>query len=223
MPSHDSRPTIRIWIVDDSQAFRKEIVAVLESEPDIQVTGSFGSFESLEAHVIREGAASMANVILMDIHMPGKDGIEATEWLTERFTEAHVVMLTRNQDSERTFHALCAGALGYVTKDLSIDELLRSVRDAAAGSLYLPPQMARRVRKHFTMGPVRSTVRLTAREQETLEWLCKGLSQKLIAVQLGISEDTVSNHIRGIYRKLRVKSATAAVARAYEEGLVGRR
>jgi DNA-binding NarL/FixJ family response regulator len=218
---------IRVAIADDDASYRAAIAELLSLEPPFEVVGLFASAHELLDRVTPVGTSPW-DLVLMDIEMPGIDGIEATETLKTRFPELQVVMLTSFEEPDRIVRAIQAGAEGYLVKRADAREVLEEIRAVVAGGSPLTPSVARSVLARIRDGvsgragspqaPQASS--LSEREAEVLRALVAGLGYKEIAFDLHISVDTVRTHIRNIYRKLSVHSAPAAVARAIHERIV---
>ena len=219
--------SVRVAIADDDAPYRAAIAELLTLEPGFAVVGSFASAAEIVTAAGPGGPAPW-DLILMDIEMPGIDGIAATASLKARFPEMQVVMLTSFEEPERIVRAIVAGADGYLVKRSDAREVLEEVRAVVAGGSPLTPSVARSilatVRGAGSPPPAAGTAgggyELSERESDVLRALVSGMGYKEIAYELGISVDTVRSHIRKIYRKLRVHSASEAVARAIREGIV---
>lgn len=155
------------------------------------------------------------DVVLMDIDLPGRDGIQAVRGLHREFPNVDVLMLTVFDDDDRVYRALCAGASGYLLKQTTPDHILEAIQAVYAGGAPMTPSIARKVIQTFPsrIGHSADLDQLTARESQVLQFLAKGLSYKLVASELGISVETVRTHIKRIYEKLHVHSVTEAVAK----------
>lgn len=214
---------IRVLLVDDQKLMRQGLRVLLELEPDLEVAGEAeDGQEALEAYARLE-----PDVVLMDIRMPGMDGVEATWRLRERWPEARVVILTTFDDDEYIFEGLRAGALGYLLKDVSGEELAEAVRTVAEGGALIEPSVARKVVAEFARlaPPARPPEEglpepLTEREREVVELLASGLTNREIAARLHLAEGTVKNYVSSILQKLGVRDRTQAAVRARELGLV---
>jgi DNA-binding NarL/FixJ family response regulator len=192
---------IRVLIADDHPLARAGLQQLLGSVEDIAVVGAAaGGEEALRLAVERE-----PDVILMDLEMPDKDGIEATRELRTRRPAAAVVVLTSFSDRERILAALDAGAIGYLLKDADPDELAGAIRAATRGDAPLHPRAARELLDRNRGGP-----QLTEREQEVLALVAEGLPNKLIARRLAISERTVKGHLTHIFERIGVNDRTQA-------------
>ena len=194
--------------MDDSPLFRQGLVSLLASRRDMQVVGEAGDgFEALEK--TRE---TVPDVVLMDIIMPGCDGLEATRMIKQEMPHVQIVMLTVSESEENLFEAIKLGARGYLLKDVGAEELLRVLRGLSRGETYVAPGIAARILQEFAR-PSRTTEALSGREQEVLKLVTEGLSNKEIAQSLGISPSTVKNHLRNIMEKLHVRNRVEAAIR----------
>ena len=203
---------IRILIVDDHPVVRDGIRGMFTGDDDFEVIGEAGD----GAEAIAKAAALRPDVVLMDLRMPGTDGVAATEAIVKQGT-ARVLVLTTYDTETHVLPAIEAGATGYLLKDTPRDELIRGVRAAAAGESVLSPPVAQQL-----MGAVRTPQRetLTDREVEILTQVAKGSTNKEIASLLFISEATVKTHLVHIYDKLDVPDRASAVAAGYERGIL---
>jgi len=195
---------IRVMIVDDHPIVRRGLSQVFDSAEGIELVGAFaGAREAMEAL-----AEEVPDVILMDVSMPGMDGVTATREVLRRRPATRVVMLTSYAEDATVLSALDAGASGYLLKDAEAEEVVRGVRAAARGEAPLAPRVARvllGVRR-----PPHAVEPLTAREGEILALVADGLANKQIARRLGISEKTVKAHLSSVFQRLGVASRTEA-------------
>ncbi len=215
---------IRLMIVDDQKLMRQGLRTLLELEPDLQVIAEaedgLAALEQYELH--------QPDVVLMDIRMPRLDGVEATRRLLARWPKGRVIILTTFDDDQSVFDGLRAGALGYLLKDVSGNELAEAIRTVAAGGALIEPSVARKVLAEFTrLAPAgggtpseRLPEPLSERELEVLRLLAQGASNKQIASQLFLAEGTVKNYISSILDKLGVDDRTQAALRARELGVL---
>ena len=214
---------IRILLVDDQRLMREGLRILLELEPDLEIVGEAGNGQAgLDAY-----AELQPDVVLMDVRMPGMDGVEATWRLRERWPEARVVILTTFDDDEYVFEGLRAGALGYLLKDVSGHDLAEAVRTVAAGGALIEPSVARKVVAEFARmaPPARDADAglaepLSERELEILRLLAQGLTNREIAERLSLAEGTVKNYVTNILDKLGARDRTQAALRARELGLL---
>jgi len=218
---------VRVAIVDDDAPYRGAIADLLTLESSFQVVASFGEARPLLVAADKTPPPSW-DLVLMDIEMPGLDGISAARELKARLPEALVVMLTAFEEPDRIVRAILAGADGYLVKRSDAREVLEEIRAVVAGGSPMTPSVARSVLATVRAGmPLPADAPdglarygLSEREADVLRALVSGKGYKEIAYDLHISVDTVRSHIRKVYRKLQVHSAPEAVARAIRERLV---
>lgn len=211
----------RLLLVDDHAVVRSGLRMLLETEDDVEIIGEAGT----ASEALATTAERRPDVILMDIGLPDKSGIEATREIKAQFPEVAIVALTIHEDEEYFFKMLEAGASGYVPKRAAPEELLRAIRAAAHGEVYLYPSMAKLlVRDYLISEPAekgRSTGKdLTHREQEVLTHLAEGESNEEIAKALVISPKTVARHRENIMRKLNLHSRAELVRYAIRKGII---
>jgi DNA-binding NarL/FixJ family response regulator len=214
---------IRILLVDDQRLMREGLRILLELEPDLEIAGEAENGEAALAAY----AELQPDVVLMDVRMPGMDGVEATWRLHERWPKACVIILTTFDDDEYVFEGLRAGALGYLLKDVSGHDLAQAVRTVAAGGALIQPSVARKVVAEFARvaPPARDADAglaepLSEREVEILDLLAGGLTNREIATRLSLAEGTVKNYVTNVLGKLGVRDRTQAAIRARELGLI---
>jgi DNA-binding NarL/FixJ family response regulator len=211
---------IRILLVDDQTLLRRGLVGLLNRNPDMVVAG-----EAENGEMALELAERLdPDVILMDVRMPGKDGIEATRKIRELAPDCRVLVLTMFDDDATVFTAMQAGAQGYLLKDAEQDDIVRAVHGVVAGEAIFGPGVAARVLAYFSDPPRVVAAEypfpeLTDRERVVLEQLAQGRRNADIAAQLYLSPKTVSNHLTVIFAKLQVAGRGEAIVRAREGGL----
>jgi DNA-binding NarL/FixJ family response regulator len=192
---------------------------LLGSEPDTEVVGE----ASTGKEVVERAAEIRPDAILMDIQMPGINGIEATRRIIEANQQIGVVILTMYEDDDSVFSAMCAGARGYVLKGAHPSQILKVLRAVARGEAYFGPEIARRLMNFFSSAkpasPVEAFPELTSREVEILDLIAQGHSNAKIAARLFVSPNTVRNHISHIFAKLQVADRAHAIVRARKAGL----
>ena len=207
----------RIIIFDDNQERLNSVCMLLNLSADFACTGTFSNANNLVADI----GDSKPDLVLMDIDMPGMNGIEATRLVRKHFGELPVLIQTNFEDDERIFESLRAGANGYLLKKTSPERFLESLQEALDGGAPMTGSIAAKVLRFFSAETqAQKDYHLTEREKHILGFLVKGYSYKLIAAECGITYNTVNNHIRNIYDKLYVNSATEAVSLAIKERLV---
>lgn len=207
---------IRVTIFDDNRSLRETLALVFDATDDLIVAGTYG--DALDA--VRCVQHDQPDVILMDIDMPGRTGIEAVRLIREQTTGPRILMLTVFEDVERIFAAVSAGAVGYLLKKTPADKIIDAIRDVMEGGAAMTPSIALKVLAAF-QAPVNAgnQYALTDKEREVLHRLVEGDSYKLIAYHCQISMGTVRTHIVNIYDKLHVNSKSEAVAKALKTGM----
>lgn len=206
---------IRVLIADDHTVVRKGIRALLETEPGIEVVGEAADGED----ALHRALALKPDVVLMDLVMPKMDGVQATRAIIERRPGVKILVLTSSAEDKRNLSAIEAGALGYLLKDSSPQDLVRAIREVHRGESALHPKVAQRLVSQLREPEEPAREELTERERKVLELIAKGLSNREIARELSISEPTVRTHVSNILRKLHLKSRTQAALYALKEGL----
>jgi two-component system, NarL family, response regulator LiaR len=217
----ESMEPITVMIVDDHEMVRRGACSYLEAQEDISVVAQASSGEE----AIRLAQEFVPNVVLMDLVMPGMDGVEATRKVKNVSPRTQIIILTSFHQDEYIFPALQAGAISFLLKDVKATELLEAIRRAARGEATLHPRIAARVIKTFrSLDPEEATpfTMLTERELEVLKLIAKGSSNEKIAEQLVISVGTVKGHVSNILSKLHLVDRTQAAAYAWQEGIVRR-
>jgi NarL family two-component system response regulator LiaR len=210
--------SIRVLIADDHAVVRQGLRTFLELQDDIEVVQDVADGEAAVAAAERQAP----DVVLMDLVMPGVDGVEAIRRIREQRPQARVLVLSSFLDDERLFPAVRAGAAGYLLKDVEPRELVRAIRTVHGGEALLHPAVAARLMDEFASGaaPAPDADGLTSREREVLTLIARGLPNKLIARELSISEKTVKTHVSSILGKLGLTDRTQAALFAVRAGLV---
>jgi DNA-binding NarL/FixJ family response regulator len=216
--------TVRIVVADDHQVVRAGFAGLLGTQPDFTVVGTAGD----GAEAVRICRELRPDVVLMDVRMPGMDGIEATRQLAGPAGDRpRVLILTTFDLDEYVYDALCAGASGFLLKDVTAERLFEAVRVVAAGEALLAPAVTRRLisefarlRPHAAAPPAGRLAALTPRETQVLKLVAEGLSNPEIAARLVVTEETVKTHVSRVLAKLGLRDRTQAVVTAYESGLV---
>ena len=212
---------ITVLLVDDHELVRRGVRAFLETQPGITVVAEAGGGEE----AVRLAAEHAPDVALMDLIMPGMDGVEATRRLTAQSPRTNVIMLTSYHDDEHVFPAIRAGALSYVLKEVGPEQLADAVRKAAAGEAVLHPRVAARVVRELH-GARRDEPNvfheLSDRELEVLKLIAEGINNAEIAGRLYVSEKTVKSHVSNILSKLHLVDRTQAAVYAWRQGVVRR-
>ena len=212
---------IRVALADDEALIRSGLRMILEAEGDIRVTGEAAN----GAEAIDVAVESRPDVIVMDLRMPGIDGIQATGRLRERCPQVKVLVVTTFDLDENVFAALRAGAGGFLIKDSAPEYLVEAVRTLAAGEALLTPSVTRRLIEHYAASSVDSDLAgtietLTARELDVMRLVARGMTNAEIAAELFLGEGTVKSHITSILAKLDLGNRAQIVVAAYESGLV---
>ena len=208
---------IRVLLYDDSEAVRSSVSELLNNTQGFLLVGAFADVMSVELQV----EELKPDIVLMDINMPGKNGIQATQLIKATHPQIKVMIQTAFDNDEHVFGSLKAGAEGYLLKSASADKIIKAIDDVFNGGAIMTPSIALRVIQTFQPQAKQSlTHNLTNRETEVLQLLSEGLSYKMIATQMKISYFTVNAHIRKIYEKLQVNSSAEAISIALKTGIV---
>jgi NarL family two-component system response regulator LiaR len=213
---------IKVLIADDHKMFRQGLRMLFEMEPDIKIVG-----EARDGLEVQEMAETIgADVILMDINMPGADGVEATRQILTKQPNAAIIILTMFREDEHVFQAIKAGARGYVLKDADSLDVTRAIRAVAAGESVLDTAMTLKVFNQFKvmseMTEKNNPEGLTERELEILALIADGASNREIGDRLFLSEKTIKNYITSIFQKLQTNDRTQAAVYALQRGLISR-
>lgn len=212
-----SKPPTRIWLVEDNNAFRSVIARVINDIAGFECSEAFSSCED----ALESLASARPEIILLDVELPGMNGLEGIREIKKRSPNTHVVMLTVFADQQKIRNAIGAGASGYLLKTSSEEEIAAAMRDVLAGGTPMNKEVARSVWNMFAeMAAPAEAHRLTPREKEILKGLVEGLGNKEIAEKLSMSYHTVDAHLRNIYDKLKVHNRAGAVAKAVHERLI---
>jgi DNA-binding NarL/FixJ family response regulator len=202
--------SIRVAIVEDEESVRENLAVLVGDAPGFSCVAKCASAE--EAWQVLPKV--MPEVALMDIHLPGRSGIACVERLRKLLPQTQIIMLTIEEDSDRVFESLKAGATGYLVKHATPREILEAVAEVYRGGAPMSSGIARKVVSAFRQAvPAEADLHLSTREEEVLRWLARGHRSKEIAEELGMGTGTVNTHIRHIYEKLHVRSRAEAVAR----------
>jgi NarL family two-component system response regulator LiaR len=212
---------ITVLIVDDHEVVRRGVRSYLETMPEFQVVGEAETGEEAVGLVLE----NIPDVVLMDLILPGMDGVETTRKIKSISPRSQIVVLTSYHDDEHVFPALKAGATAYILKDMKMDRLAEAVRKAALGEVTLHPRVAERVLRDIrkkTEEDQTPYADLTEREIEVLKLIANGLTNTRIAEELVISENTAKGHVSNILNKLHLADRTQAAVYAWQEGIVKR-
>ena len=213
--------TIRVILVDDQSLIRVGLRRLIEQTPDIEVAGEAGT----GADAVQLARDTRPDVVIMDIRMPGMDGIEATRLITAGETAARVLVLTTFDDDDYVYGALRAGASGFLVKDMALEDILAAIRVVAAGDAMIAPGVTRRLIGQFAREPrsgvkARELTGITDREREVLRCVGLGMSNAEIAAALYITAGTAKTHVARLLAKLGARDRVHLVITAYEAGLV---
>ena len=214
------KDTIKIILIEDNKFIRSGWELALLNENDFLVIGSYGSCEE----AFKNEDFGKADIVLMDIGLPGMSGIEGVKVLKKKFPQIIIVMCTVHDDDDKIFEAICAGAVGYLLKKTSPAELIKALREAYIGGSPMTPIVARKVIASFQKTPLKSftgeKIELSEREQQILKEMSTGKSYAEIAKKIFLSVDGIYYHIRHIYEKLQVHSRAEAVAEGIKKRII---
>ncbi|MCP2167274.1 response regulator [Goodfellowiella coeruleoviolacea] len=213
--------TVRVVLADDQPLVRAGLRVVITDTPDIDVVGEAGT----GAQAVQLVRDLRPDVVVMDIRMPGMDGIEATRMITAESPEARILILTTFDDDDNVYAALRAGAAGFLVKDMALDDILTAVRVVAAGDALIAPSVTRRLIEQFARRPEptprpRKLDGITEREHEVLILVARGMSNSEIAAHLHISHGTAKAHVASLLSKLGVRDRVHLVITAHQAGLM---
>lgn len=208
----------RILIYDDNEALRNSLELLIAEEPGMELVAAMPNAET----VVTDIEALKPDVILMDIDMPGINGVQAVKLIRQAYKHLSLIMLTVFDDNDNIFNAICAGASGYILKQYATEEIPASIRNVLSGGAPMTGSVARKVLQMLPAARAaeQETDQLSKREAGILQLLVNGHSYKMIAAELGLSIDTIRFHIKKIYGKLHVHSNTEAVSKAVKERLI---
>ncbi len=219
MKADSNNKLIKVAVFDDNIARREGLKLLLDAMENMECVGTYSDCRN----VVEQIKKTQPNVALMDINMPHVDGIEGVKLLKAAFPDLKIIMQTIFEDENKILGAISAGADGYILKQKTPLKLIQGIQEVLEGGAPITPIIAGKILKLFNKkkgySPTQSKVNLTTREREILNFLVAGYSYKMIAAECFISYSTVNTHISKIYRKLQVKSVSAAVAKALREGL----
>lgn len=203
---------INVAIIEDDKLIGNSVLTFLCGQPNIDVVLHVNSLEEL--YIQFPNVNVHPNVVLLDIVLPGASGITGIKRIKEAWPNADIIMFSVMDDGESIFHSLCEGAVGYITKEFSMDEVKNAIEDVAAGRGIMSPSIARKVAEHFHVKK-KLDENLTPREKDIVYGITEGLSYKLLANKLGISIDTVRKHIKSVYKKLQINSKGELISKYF--------
>jgi len=206
---------VKVLIADDHPMFRKGLRAVLATADGIEVVGEAGN----GVDAVRLAEDLQPDLVLLDLHMPGGDGLTAIRRLAAGSPDIHILVVTMFEDDDSVFAAMRAGARGYTLKDTDADEMIRAIRAVGNGEAIFSPAIAARIMTFFSARPAHPFPDLTDSERNVLRLMAKGLANDDIAGRLSLSPKTVRNYVSGVFAKLRVASRAEAIVRAREAGI----
>jgi DNA-binding NarL/FixJ family response regulator len=211
---------IRVAIFEDNKHLRETFLFLLNTSEEFTCTGAYTDCSTM----LEDIAEAPCDVVLMDIEMPGMNGIEATKLMKETFPQIRILIQTVFFDDEYIFNAICAGASGYILKSTTPDGYLQAIKDVESGGSPITPGIAARVielfKKNIPQATPAKQYNLTSQEKKVLQLLVQGKSYKMIAAELFVAHDTVKSHVGNIYAKLHVHSGTEAVSLALRDKIV---
>ncbi len=218
MIAQETNKIYHVSIIEDNHYLREGYKAILEEEPDFTVLGDYESCE--KAFDAKEFVDS--DVVLMDIELPGMSGIDGVKCIKQQYPQMSIIMTTIHDDDQNVFDAICAGAIGYLVKMISGEDLVKAIREAFAGGSPMTPNIARKIISAFQKIPkkVADYDELTDLEQTVLGHLAEGKSYAAIGKIMFLSIDGVRYHLRHIYEKLHVKTRAEAVAKGLKDHLI---
>ena len=211
---------IRVLLIDDHPIVHDGVSAVLRAEADVRVIGSLDTVDRAIAQIASAGDAARPDVVLLDLRLPGEEGVSGVRRLLAASPDLRVIVFTAYDVDEYVFGAIQAGAKGYLLKGSPAPELVRAIRHVHGGGTYLSPTIGAKLANHAVRGPRRETSLLTPRELAVLRLVAAGQSNRQIADSLGITERTVKFHVTAIFNKLGADNRAQAVALAGRRGLL---
>jgi DNA-binding NarL/FixJ family response regulator len=218
MKLESTQNKINIWLIEDNYHFRRTIQLLINKQNGMKCTETFESCEDGLKFISKN---SPPDIILLDINLPGINGISGIEKIKNISPSTHIIILTVYDDNEKVFNALCSGASGYLLKDSSPQKIISAIEEANAGGAPMSIQIAHKVLEIFSqLKPKKSDYGLTEREKEILQLAVNGLTKQQIADKLFISFHTVNNHLKNIYTKLHVNTRSGAISKVFKENLL---
>ena len=204
---------IKLGIIEDDSHIRAGFERFFSLQQDMVCVIAADSIENFFSQLTK---TDQLDVVLSDIGLPGQSGIEGIPLIKARFPEVQILIITVYADQEKIFNALCAGANGYLLKNTPLPKVKEAVKNVFEGDAAMSPSIARKVIAHFQPQAKTSKEHLTAREKEIVQAIVDGLSYKMVAAQLGISFETVKQHIKNIYKKLQINSKAELISKSFK-------
>ncbi len=218
MNKQSEQKKINVWLIEDNYHFRRTVQSLINKQNRMDCSKTFESCEDGLNYLSKNYPPE---IILLDINLPGINGIQGIEKIKELSNTTQIIILSVYDDNERIFNALCSGASGYLLKDSSPEKIIDAIEEAVAGGAPMSLQIAHKVLEIFSqLKPKKSSYGLTEREKEILKLAITGLTKQQIADKLFISFHTVNNHLKNIYSKLHVNTRSGAVSKAFKENLI---
>lgn len=211
-----STKMVKLAILEDDPKIRSAYLRFFEVLNGIECVAGFGSVEEMADNLVE---LDQLDVLLSDIGLPGKSGIEGIEIARAQFPECQVLILTVHDDADHIFKAICAGASGYLLKNTSLPRIGEAVFQTMVGGASMSPTIARKVMNYFNPQKENENQKLTPRENQIVQAIVDGLSYKMVADRLNISFETVKHHIKNIYRKLHINSKAELITKSYQGGI----
>ena len=214
--------TIRIVLIEDNPEYRRALSMAMERQEGLELVGKFGSAEQALGALQKREAGVTADIVLLDLGLPKMQGCEAIQWIRKYIPDTHILVLTQSDKEADVIQAIREGAVGYLLKSASMEEISQAILMVMEGGAPIDSMIARYLLDQIQQDvPVfKQDSELTKRELQVLQHMSKGLARKEIADALGITENTVVTHIRHIYEKLQVPNAPAAISKAYQTGIL---
>jgi DNA-binding NarL/FixJ family response regulator len=212
---------IKVMLIEDNASYRKGIACTLEEEPDIELISQYGTAEIALRSIQDATGADVPDLILLDLNLPGMSGLDAIPWIKKYTPSTKILILTQSDNEEDVLSAIQRGAVGYLLKNTSVEELTRGIREVMKGGASVDPGLARFILNTLQKKLPDQAVELglSDREFEVLSLIGDGLVKKQVADQLGVSQRTVATHLEHIYKKLQVKNAPSAIGKAFRLGI----